>query len=208
MKVLTTVAEARAEGRSGRRVLVPTMGALHRGHLELIHVARDHAALGGEVVVSSFVNPLQFEPGSDFDRYPRLEKADEELCSSAGVDFLFRPWYGGNVFRRPLRSGRGDDPLRNSLRPIAARAFPRRLHGSGKTLQHFAPDIAIFGEKDFQQLAIVRRMVRDLNFPVQIIGVPNGTGRRRSGLELTQSLPQRAGTETGAHFAAGTCPRG
>ncbi len=74
-----------------RRVLVPTMGALHRGHLELMRIARDSAGGEGEVSVSIFVNPLQFEPGADFERYPRPRQIDEELCRSAGVDLLFRP---------------------------------------------------------------------------------------------------------------------
>ena len=207
MKVLTTVAAARAEGRSGRRVLVPTMGALHRGHLELIHVARDHAALGGEVVVSSFVNPLQFEPGSDFDRYPRLEKADEELCASAGVDFLFRPGLDEMYFED--RSVVVEETVLSET--LCGRSRPGHFRGVctvvAKLFNILAPDIAVFGEKDFQQLAIVRRMVRDLNFPVQIIGVPDSTRRRRSGHELTQSIPERAGTGTGAHSAAGTSSR-
>src|SRR3954451_20647916 len=73
------------------RILVPTMGALHKAHGELIRVARQHAGRQGEVVVSIFVNPLQFEPGSDYERYPRPERADQEFCEKAGVDLLFRP---------------------------------------------------------------------------------------------------------------------
>src|SRR6266496_5565021 len=93
MKIIesTDAAQAHVRERAGISVLVPTMGALHRGHLELIRVAREHAGEDGEVAVSIFVNPLQFEPGSDYERYPRPEKADEEFCRSAGVDLLFRP---------------------------------------------------------------------------------------------------------------------
>src|SRR5881396_3680649 len=91
MKILTTIAEVQAEPRENRRVVVPTMGALHKAHGELIRVAREHAGRDGEVAVSTFVNPLQFEPGSDYDCYPRPEKVDEEFCRNAGVDFLFRP---------------------------------------------------------------------------------------------------------------------
>jgi pantoate--beta-alanine ligase len=194
MKVVTTVAAARAEDRSGRRVLVPTMGALHRGHLELIHVARDHAALGGEVVVSSFVNPLQFEPGSDFDRYPRLEKADEELCASAGVDFLFRPGVGEMYFDD--RSVVVDEMMLSQT--LCGQSRPGHFRGVctvvAKIFNVLQPAVAVFGEKDFQQLAIVRRMVRDLNFPVQIIGVP--TVREEDGLALSSrnqylSAPER-----------------
>ena len=92
MKVLATVAEALAQSQAGLpRVLVPTMGALHKAHLELIRVARDCAGRGGEVAVSIFVNPLQFDPGSDYQRYPRPDRQDEELCRNADVDLLFRP---------------------------------------------------------------------------------------------------------------------
>ncbi len=80
VKILTTIADAQTQPRAKRRVLVPTMGALHKAHGELIRVARDAAGEEGEVAVSIFVNPLQFEPGSDYKRYPRPEKADEEFC--------------------------------------------------------------------------------------------------------------------------------
>src|SRR5215467_14128748 len=91
MKILTTIAEVRALPNVKRRVLVPTMGALHKAHGELIRVARQAAGQNGEVAVSIFVNPLQFEPGSDYERYPRPENEDEEFCRDAGVDLLFRP---------------------------------------------------------------------------------------------------------------------
>ncbi|MFL6598403.1 MAG: pantoate--beta-alanine ligase, partial [Chthoniobacterales bacterium] len=91
MKIVITIADAQAQPRAKRRVLVPTMGALHKAHGELMRVAREAAGEHGEVAVSIFVNPLQFEPGSDYERYPRPEKADEEFCRNAGVDLLFRP---------------------------------------------------------------------------------------------------------------------
>src|SRR5207247_11469424 len=91
MKILTTVAEAQSLARSKARGLVPTMGALLKAHAELIRVAREHAGRDGEVAVSIFVNPLQFEPGSDYECYPRPKKVEEELCRNAGVDFLLRP---------------------------------------------------------------------------------------------------------------------
>ena len=91
VKILTTIAAVRTESQRKPRVLVPTMGALHKAHGVLIRVAREHAKRDGEVAVSVFVNPLQFEPGSDYKRYPRPEKADEEFCRDAGVDLLFRP---------------------------------------------------------------------------------------------------------------------
>src|SRR6266699_4313990 len=91
MRILTTIGSRRAERSQPRRVLVPTMGALHKAHGELIRVAREHAGKDGEVVVSIFVNPLQFEPGGDYEQYPRPEKADEEFCRKSDVDLLFRP---------------------------------------------------------------------------------------------------------------------
>src|SRR5437870_6096880 len=94
MQVIETVdaAQAHVRERTARSVLVPTMGALHRGHLELIRVAREQAGRDGEVAVSIFVNPLQFEPGSDFEKYPRPESADEEFCSNTDVNLIFRPF--------------------------------------------------------------------------------------------------------------------
>src|SRR5882724_6483313 len=92
MKVITATDDIELVRRAGsRRVLVPTMGALHKAHGELIRVAREHAGQNGEVAVSIFVNPLQFEPGSDYEKYPRPEKADEDFCRDADVDLLFRP---------------------------------------------------------------------------------------------------------------------
>ena len=91
MRIATTIAVVPSREAGKRRVLVPTMGALHKAHGELIRVARENAAESGEVAVSIFVNPLQFEPGSDYERYPRPEKTDEEFCRKAGVDLLFRP---------------------------------------------------------------------------------------------------------------------
>ena len=91
MRIATTIADVPAREPGKRRVLVPTMGALHKAHGELIKVARENAGKNGEVVASIFVNPLQFEPGSDYERYPRPEKEDEEFCRQLGVDLLFRP---------------------------------------------------------------------------------------------------------------------
>ena len=180
MKVLTAVAAVQSQAKSKRRVLVPTMGALHKAHGELIRVARQHAGRDGEVAASIFVNPLQFEPGSDYERYPRLEKADEEFCRRAGVDLLFRPslaeMYADNrsVFVE-------ETCLSNTLE---GKSRPGHFRGVctvvAKLFNILAPDVAIFGEKDFQQLAIVRRMVRDLNFKIDIIAVP--TVREEDGL--------------------------
>jgi len=182
MKIVETVHEAQAFAAERRRrsVLVPTMGALHRGHLELMRLARDAARKEGEVGVSIFVNPLQFEPGADYEKYPRPEKADEEFCRVAGVDLLFRP--------SPAEMYFADSSVtveENSLaETLCGKSRPGHFRGVctvvTKLFHLLDPDAAVFGEKDFQQLAIIRRMVRDLNFPVEIIGAP--TVREADGL--------------------------
>src|SRR5712691_9309648 len=180
MKVVTTIAEAQNHAKKGRRVLFPTMGALHKAHGELIRVARAKGGKDGEVVVSIFVNPLQFEPGSDYEWYPRPEKVDEEFCRNAGVDFLFRPSaaevYAGDrsVF---VEESSLSKMLEGKSRPGHFRGVCTVV---AKLFNILAPNAAVFGEKDFQQLAIVRRMVRDLNFKIEIIAVP--TVREEDGL--------------------------
>jgi len=157
------------------------MGALHRGHVELIRVAREHAGMDGEVAVSIFVNPLQFEPGSDFEKYPRPEAADEKLCEEAAVNLLFRPrdMYFDNrsVYVEEITLSAG---LCGAARPGHFRGVCTVV---AKLFNLLAPTAAVFGEKDYQQLIIIRRMVRDLNFPIEIIGVP--TVREADGLALS-----------------------
>ena len=180
MRIITTIKNAHAEARARRRVLVPTMGALHRAHGELIRVAREHAGRDGEVAVSIFVNPLQFGPGSDYERYPRPEKADEEFCRDAGVDLLFRP--SVTEMYADDRSMFVDE--RSLSQVLEGRSRPGHFRGVctvvAKLFNILAPRAAVFGEKDFQQLVIVRRMVRDLNFTTEIIAVP--TVREEDGL--------------------------
>jgi pantoate--beta-alanine ligase len=180
VEILTTIAEAQSRQRSKPSVLVPTMGALHKAHVELIRVAREHAGKDGEVAVSIFVNPLQFEPGGDYEQYPRPEKADEELCRNAGVDLLFRPITEELYFED--RSAYVEEASLSSV--LEGKSRPGHFRGVctvvAKLFNILAPDAAIFGEKDFQQLAIVRRMVRDLNFKIDIIAVP--TVREEDGL--------------------------
>jgi pantoate--beta-alanine ligase len=183
MKIIesTDAAHAHVRRRTGESVLVPTMGALHRGHLELIRVAREHVGNEGEVVVSIFVNRLQFEPGSDFDKYPRPEFADEKFCKDAGVNVLFRPremyFEDRSVYvEETLLSG----GLCGASRPGHFRGVCTVV---AKLFNLLAPKAAVFGEKDYQQLAIIRRMVRDLNFAIEIIGVP--TVREADGLALS-----------------------
>ena len=183
MKIIesTDAAQAHVRERARKAVLVPTMGALHRGHLELIRVARQHAGNDGEVAVSIFVNPLQFEPGSDFEKYPRPESTDEKFCADAGVNLLFRPremyFDDRSVYVEETQLSAG----------LCGVARPGHFRGVctvvAKLFNLLAPVAAVFGEKDYQQLAIIRRMVRDLNFPIEIIGVP--TVREDDGLALS-----------------------
>ena len=180
MKILTTIADAQAQPHAKRRVLVPTMGALHKAHGELIRVAREAAGKEGEVAVSIFVNPLQFEPGGDYKRYPRPEKADEEFCRNAGVDLLFRP-SAAEVYATDRSTCVEESSLSSTLE---GKSRPGHFRGVctvvAKLFNTLAPDAAVFGQKDFQQLAIIRRMVRDLDFNIDIIAVP--TVRDEDGL--------------------------
>jgi pantoate--beta-alanine ligase len=178
--VLTTIAEVNSQTIKRPRIFVATMGALHKAHLELIRVAREQAGKTGEVVVSIFVNPLQFEPGADYERYPRPEKADEDFCRNAGVDLLFRPM--------PVEMYADDRSVfvtESSLsKTLCGKSRPGHFRGVctvvTKLFNVLSPDAAVFGEKDFQQLAIIRRMARDLNFKVDIVGV--ATVRENDGL--------------------------
>jgi pantoate--beta-alanine ligase len=180
MRIITTTAEARAQPHAKRRVLVPTMGALHKAHGEMVRVAREHAGHDGEVALSIFINPLQFEPGSDYERYPRPEKADEEFCRNAGVDFLFRPSVA-EMYADDRSVFVEESSLSSTLE---GRSRPGHFRGVctvvAKLFNILSADVALFGEKDFQQLVIVRRMVRDLNFKTSIIAVP--TLREEDGL--------------------------
>jgi len=180
VKILTTIADAQARPRAKRRVLVPTMGALHKAHGELIRIAREAAGKDGEVAVSIFVNPLQFEPGGDYNRYPRPEKADEEFCRNAGVDLLFRP-SAEEVYAADRSTFVEETSLST---PLEGKSRPGHFRGVctvvSKLFNILAPDAAVFGEKDFQQLAIIRRMVRDLNFNIEVIALP--TIREEDGL--------------------------
>jgi len=174
MKIIETAREAHAHAQETRKrsVLVPTMGALHRGHLALMRLARAAAGAEGEVAVSIFVNPLQFEPGADYAKYPRAESVDEDFCRQAGVDLLFRPSPAEMYFRDSSVAVE-----ENSLaQTLCGRSRPGHFRGVctvvTKLFHLLDPEAAVFGEKDFQQLAIIRRMVRDLNFPIDIIAAP------------------------------------
>ncbi len=164
---------------TGRIALVPTMGCLHQGHLKLVDVAKKHADF---VVVSIYVNPTQFGPAEDFTKYPRTPDQDISLCRDAGVDVLFMPerLYADDG---PLVSLRVTE-LSNCL---CGRSRPHHFNGVVTVVAILfnlvQPDVAVFGEKDYQQLVIIRRMVTDLSFPVEVIGVP--TVRETDGLALS-----------------------
>lgn len=192
---------------------MPTMGALHRGHLELIRIAREAASKESEVAVSVFVNPLQFARGGDYEKYPRPETDDEEFCRSAGVDILFRP-SADEMYAADFSVAIEENSLSAAL---CGKSRPGHFCGVctvvAKLFHVLAPDAAVFGEKDFQQLAIIRRMVRDLNFQIEIIGAP--TVRESDGLacssrneylgatERQQAPVLRAALVEGARLAAG-----
>jgi pantoate--beta-alanine ligase len=182
VQIFSSVAEVIAYCRESgkRRVLVPTMGALHRGHGELIRIAREAAGKEGEVAVSIFVNPLQFAPGGDYEKYPRPEADDDEFCRKVGVDILFRPPVE-EMYAADFSVSVEENSLANTL---CGKSRPGHFRGVctvvTKLFHLLSPDAAVFGEKDFQQLAIIRRMVRDLNFPIEIIGAP--TVREADGL--------------------------
>jgi len=204
------VAALREEG--GTIAFVPTMGALHAGHIALVEEARRRAS---RVVVSIFVNPTQFGPNEDLSRYPRREASDAQMLDAAGADLLWAPdvatMYpdGPNI---TVRAGPLGDELDGAARPghfdgvatVVARLFDQ-----------VRPDVALFGEKDFQQLLVIRRMVDELALPVEIVGVP--TQRDADGLALSsrnlyldaeerlaaRALPRALGEAAAAMLAGG-----
>ncbi|MCD9145274.1 pantoate--beta-alanine ligase [Streptomyces albireticuli] len=168
-----TAEELHALPREGRRAVVMTMGALHEGHATLIRTARGLVGPEGQVVVTVFVNPLQFGAGEDLDRYPRTLEADVELAGAAGADAVFAPSvdevYPGGEPQVRITAGPMGERFEGASRPGH---FDGVLTVVAKLLHLSLPDVALFGQKDAQQLALIRRMVRDLNFPVEIVGVP------------------------------------
>ena len=173
IKSLRSTLDRLGGGSLGKpRVFVPTMGALHEGHAALIRRARALAGKDGCVVVSIFVNPAQFGLNEDFSKYPRTFRADVAQCRAAGADVIFAP--PPEEIYRPDASVFVDE-TRLSL-PLCGKSRPGHFRGVctvvAKLFNIVAPDTAVFGEKDWQQLAIIRRMVRDLDFPVKIVGHP------------------------------------
>ncbi|MBF9132708.1 pantoate--beta-alanine ligase [Plantactinospora sp. S1510] len=165
----------------GSLAVVMTMGALHSGHEALLRAARERA---DSVLATIFVNPLQFGPNEDFDRYPRTLDADLEVCRTAGVRYVFAPsreelYPDGEPMVRVDPGSLGEE-LEGASRPGF---FNGVLTVVAKLLNLLRPDVAVFGEKDYQQLTLVRRMVRDLELDVEIVGVP--TVREPDGLALS-----------------------
>jgi pantoate--beta-alanine ligase len=185
MKLIKSIASMqRLASRLPRpAVLVPTMGALHEGHIALVRLAKRRAGKNGTTVATIFVNPTQFGPSEDFTKYPRRLKEDCALLKQAGCDVVFAPATDDMYF-----ADRSVTVTETSLTTVMCGAS-RPGHFAGvctvvsKLFNLTQPNIAVFGEKDFQQLAIIRRIVRDLNFPVQIISHP--TVREPDGLALS-----------------------
>jgi pantoate--beta-alanine ligase len=185
MKLLNSIAELHAWRGSAPNpvVFVPTMGALHEGHLQLMRDARQVAGEGGSVIVSIFVNPLQFGPTEDFSKYPRELAADAAKCQSVGVDAIFAP-----KAEEMYPPGRSVTVLESKLSKVLCGAS-RPGHFDGvctvvlKLFNLVQAQHAVFGKKDYQQLAIIRRMVRELNVPVRITG--SETVREPDGLAMS-----------------------
>lgn len=185
MKIVRTINALRKDTADFRKqgetiALVPTMGALHEGHISLVKLAKRKA---DRVVASIFVNPTQFAPHEDLARYPRDEAGDAAKLESAGCDVLWAPTVaemyreGASVTVKP---GTASLPLEGTFRP---HHFAGVVTVCCKLFNQVTPDAAIFGEKDFQQLAVLRQMVRDLDMPLKIIGAP--TKREKDGLALS-----------------------
>jgi pantoate--beta-alanine ligase len=210
--VAETVADLRAllADLPGPVALVPTMGALHEGHRALVRAARERA---GSVVVSVFVNPTQFGPGEDFDRYPRTWDADLAALSEEGADVVFHPpveeVYPPGAVGVTVDPGPLGAVLEGAVRPGH---FAGVLTVVAKLFGLVRPDVALFGEKDYQQLTLIRAMARELALPVEVVGVP--TVREDDGMALSSrnrylSPEQRAtavavSTALGAGAGAGS----
>jgi pantoate--beta-alanine ligase len=192
-----TELEAAIDRTRGDVALVMTMGALHRGHAELIRAARLQAST---VVVSVFVNPLQFGPAEDYDRYPRTLEADVELCATENVDVVFAPTasevYPSGVPDTRIVPGPAGLTHEGALRPDL---FSGVLTVVAKFFHMVQPDLAVFGEKDAQQLFLVRRMASDLDFPVRVVGMP--TVREPDGLAVSSRNAYLSAEQRGTALA-------
>jgi len=187
-ELAAALAEIRAQGH--RVGLVPTMGALHVGHASLMTHARDRVGEDGAVVVSIFVNPLQFAPGEDLDRYPRTLDADLAVCAAHGVDVVFVPAVE-EVYPEGVGAGSAGAAITVDPGPLGGvlegAARPTHFRGVltvvAKLFGLVRPDVAVFGQKDYQQLVLVRRMAAELCLGVEVVGAP--TIREDDGLALS-----------------------
>jgi pantoate--beta-alanine ligase len=181
MRVFQTIAEARAARASGPLALVPTMGALHAGHLSLVETAR---AKAGTVAVSIFVNPTQFGPREDYSRYPRPVETDLAKCEAAGVDWVFMPgeteMYPPNSPAIVIDLPMVDGVLEGKHRPGHFRGVCQVV---AKLFNIIQPSVACFGQKDFQQLRVLSCMVEALNWPIEMVACP--TLRDPDGLAMS-----------------------
>jgi pantoate--beta-alanine ligase len=171
--------------RAGERVaLVPTMGYLHAGHLSLIQRARRLIGRGGKLVVSIYVNPTQFGPNEDFSRYPRNLARDARLCRNGGVDVVFAPsdtqMYRRGSFSTYVVEEQLSRGMEGASRPTHFRGVTTVV---AKLFNIVRPDFAVFGAKDYQQAAVLKRIARDLNFPLKIVVAP--TFREADGLAMS-----------------------
>ncbi len=187
MQTVTAIADVRARVRAwrpeGARVaFVPTMGNLHAGHISLIELARRH---GDRFVASIFVNPMQFGPNEDFAHYPRTPSRDADMLAAAGCDLMFMPFVGVMYGAGSTAPTRVEVPGISTT--LCGEFRPGHFEGVAtvvaKLFNIVQPDVAVFGEKDFQQLVVIRRMAADLCFPIAIIGAP--TVREPDGLAMS-----------------------
>ena len=197
IEIVRTIADLRARVRAWQRdgetvAMVPTMGAIHEGHMSLVRQARE---LADHAVSSIFVNPLQFGPGEDFEAYPRGEARDAALLAKAGADLLFIP-NGREMYPEGFATTVHVADLTEGL---CGASRPDHFDGVAtvvaKLLLQCLPDIAVFGEKDYQQLLVIKRLVRDLNIPVEIVG--GAIVREPDGLALSSRNSYLSAEERG-----------
>jgi pantoate--beta-alanine ligase len=192
MQIVSSVAAmqrlAQKSQRAGIKIgFVPTMGYLHAGHLSLVREARKRVGKNGKVVVSIYVNPTQFAPTEDLSKYPRDLKRDLKLCRAEGADVVFTPsdaeMYPNKVegnYSTYVVEEKLSQSMEGASRPTHFRGVTTVV---AKLFNIVLPDVSVFGQKDFQQAAVIQRMVADLNFPVKIIVAP--TLRERDGLAMS-----------------------
>jgi pantoate--beta-alanine ligase len=197
MESVTTIAAVRERVRSWHRAglkvaFVPTMGNLHAGHVSLIEAARRH---GDRFVASIFVNPMQFGPNEDFAHYPRTPREDERMLAAAGCNLMFMPDVAEMYPHGDEHATRVEVPVLSDI--LCGEFRPGHFQGVAtvvaKLFHIVEPEVAIFGEKDFQQLTVIRRMVADLCMPVEVVGAP--TVRDTDGLAMSSRNQYLTATE-------------